>query len=166
MVEQIPVLNTTFFTIDGRVFGSFQLDDLRKMYHFPEPENKYNKAFMEKFTTKNETESASIWQWRQNPTRHKNESSSKYSVDSLSSPYCYIGAMMCRIWGMHDSAKFNIEIVPLMEAAISSYVMDWENILLDKLASTILEFRFNSCKTTRTIPPLLLQYLCYGCALL
>ena len=61
--------------------------------------------------------------------------------------------MMCRMWGIHDSARFTIEIVPLMEETVNKYVMDWANILSDKLATTILEFRSNSRKTTRTIPP-------------
>lgn len=64
VVEEIPVSNRTFFIVDGRIFGSFQPDDLRKMYHFPEPKNKYNKAFLEKFAEENETESAPIKQWR------------------------------------------------------------------------------------------------------
>jgi len=153
LIEEIPVLNRTFCTVDERIFGSFKPDDLRKMYHLPKPEKKYNKAFLEKFSAENETESAPIRQWRQNPAKHKHESSGKYFVDSLSSPYCYDGAMMCRMWGMHDSVKFTIEMVPLMEAVVNSYVMDWANILSDKLASAILDFRFNSCKTARTIPP-------------
>ena len=74
-------------------------------------------------------------------------------MDSLASPYCYAGAMICRMWGIHDSAKFTIEMVPLMEAAVNSYVMDQANILSDKLATAILELRSNSRKTTRTIPP-------------
>ena len=85
VVEEIPVSNRTFCTVDGRVFGSFQPDDLRKMYHLPEPEKKCNKAFLEKFAAENETESAPIKQWRQNPTKQKHESSGKCFVDSLSS---------------------------------------------------------------------------------
>lgn len=123
-VEEILVLNRTFCTVDGRAFGSFQPDDLRKMYHLPEPQKKYNKSFLEKFASENETELAPIREWRQNLARNKHESSSKYSVDSLCYPYCYVGAMMCRIWGLHDSAKFTIEMVPLMEAAVNSEVMD------------------------------------------
>lgn len=53
--EEIPVSNRTFCTIDGRIFGSFQPNDLRKMYHMPEPEKRYNKAFLEKFANENET---------------------------------------------------------------------------------------------------------------
>ena len=36
-VEEIPITNRTFCTIDGRVFGSFQPNDLIQMYHLPEP---------------------------------------------------------------------------------------------------------------------------------
>ena len=44
-------------------------------------------------------------------------------------------------------------MVPLMEAAINVYVMDWANILSDKLATTILEYRANAYQTTKTIRP-------------
>lgn len=122
--DEIPITNRTFCIIDGRVFGSFQPNDFRKMYHLPELEKKYNKAFLEKFRDENETESAPIWEWRQNPVKHKHESSGKYSFDSLCSPYCYVGAVMCRIWGLRDSLKFSIEMVPLKEVACNSEIMD------------------------------------------
>ena len=59
-IEEIPITNRTFCIIDGRVFGSFQPDDLRQMYHLPTLEKKYNKAFLEKFRDENEIESAPI----------------------------------------------------------------------------------------------------------
>jgi len=46
-----------------------------------------------------------------------------------------------------------MEMVPLMEAEINGYVMDWVNILFDKLATTILEYRTNAHQTFKTIPP-------------
>lgn len=116
-IKEIPILDRTFSTRDGRVFGSFKVDDLRQMYHLPKPEKIYNKAFLEKFANENEVESESIRDWRQNPAKHKHESFGKYSVDSLASPYCYARIMMCRLWGLHDSANISIEMVPLMEAA-------------------------------------------------
>lgn len=128
-IEEIPILDRTFSTRDGRIFGSFKADDLRQMYHLPEPEKTYNKAFLEKFRNENEVESEPIRDWRQNPAKHKHESSGKYSFDSLASPYCYGGIMMCRLWGLHDSSNFTIEMVPLMEAAFNSIVMDWATIL-------------------------------------
>jgi len=55
VVEEIPVSNRMFCTVDGRIFGSFQPNELRKMYHLPEPEKKYTKVFLEKFAEENET---------------------------------------------------------------------------------------------------------------
>jgi len=39
-IEEVRITNRTFCTIDGRVFGSFQPNDLRKIYHLPAPEKK------------------------------------------------------------------------------------------------------------------------------
>lgn len=166
-IEEIPILDRTFSTRDGRIFGSFKPDDLRQMYHFPEPEKIYNKAFLEKFASENEIESEPIKDWRQNPNKHKHESSGKYSVDSLASPYCYAGIMMCRLWGLHDSANFTIEMVPLMEAAVNSIIMDWVTILSDKLAVAVRDFRSKTVVTERKIPPFyysayILDTLCFN----
>jgi hypothetical protein len=93
-----------------------------------------------------------IRDWRQNPAKHKHESSGKYSNDSLASPYCYAGIMMCRLWGLHDSANFTIEMVPLMEAAVNSIIMDWATILSDKLVVAVRDFRAKTVVTERKIP--------------
>jgi len=166
-IEEIPITDRTFCTRDGRIFGSFQAKDLRQMYHLPEPEKKYNKAFLEKFRSENETESEPIRDWRKNPAKHKHETSGKYSVDSLCSPYCYAGIMMCRLWGLHDSANFTIEMVPLMEVACNSEIMDWSLILSDKLATAILDFRTKTRVTKRLIPAFyysayILDTLCFN----
>jgi len=153
VVEKIPASDRKFSMVDGRVFSSFKPKDLRKMYHLPLPKKRYNKAFLEAFSKENNSESAPINKWRHLPEKHKYESSGKYFVDSLASPYCYVGAMMSRMWGQHDSAKFTIDMVLLMEVAINGYVMDWANILSDRLATAILECRTNAYKTSRTIPP-------------
>lgn len=166
-IEEIPILDRTLSTRDGRIFGSFQADDLRQMYHLPELEKIYNKAFLEKFANENEVESEPIRDWRQNPAKHKHESSGKYSGDSLASPYCYTGIMMCRLWGLHDSTNFTIEMVPLMEAACNSTIMDWATILSDKLAKAVLEFRNKTSISERIVPPFyysayILDTLCFN----
>lgn len=152
-IEEIPIIDRTFHTRDGWIFGSFKPEHLREMYHLPEPERIYNKAFVENFAAENEVQSEPILDWRQNPAKHKHESSGKYSVDSLASPYCYAGIMMCRLWGLHDSANFDIEMVPLMEAAVNSFIMDWATILSDKLAVAVRDFRAKSRVTERKILP-------------
>ena len=76
-----------------------------------------------------------------------------YSVESLASPYCYVAAMMCRLFGTVNSKKISIEMVPLTEVSINSYIMDWETILFDKMARKILDYRKNRFVTTRIIRP-------------
>lgn len=152
-IEEIPITDRTFHTRDGRIFGSFKPDDLRRMYHLPEPELVYNRAFVEKFAKENESPSEPLRDWRQNPAKHKHESSGKYSNVSLASPYCYAGIMMCRLWGLHDSVNINIDMVPLMEAAVNSIIMDWATILSDKLVVVVREFRAKTIVTERKIPP-------------
>jgi len=166
-IEEIPITDKTFCTADRRISGSFQPESLRQMYHLPKPEKKYNKEYLEKFAKENEIESAPIRDWRQNPAKHKHESSGKYSVDSLCSPYCYARIMMCRLWGLHDSSNFTIEMVPLMESACNSEIMDWATILSDKLATSILEFRGKTRVTERIVPPFyysayILDTLCFN----
>jgi len=153
VIESITTIDKTFFIIDGRMFGSFRAEDIRQMYHLTQPEKHYNKAFLEAFAKENPIESEPIRQWMHFPTKHKHESSGVYSVDSLASPYCYAGAMMCRLFGVHDYSKFSIEMVPLMEAAINGFIMDWETILSDKLANKILDYRKSRVVSTRVTPP-------------
>ena len=75
-----------------------------------------------------------------------------YSIESLASPYCYAADMMCRLFGIVNSEKFSIEMVPLIEVVVNSYIMDWPTILSDKMASKILDYRKNRFVTTRIIP--------------
>lgn len=76
-----------------------------------------------------------------------------YSVDSLASLYCYAAAMVCRLFGSPNYARFSIEMVPLIEAAVNSFIMDWETILSNKMASQILDYRGNIFVTTQVVPP-------------
>jgi hypothetical protein len=152
-IEEIPLTNRTFVSKDGRIFGSFKPDDLRRMYHLPNPEQVYNRAFVEKFARENESPAEPLRDWRQNPAKHKQDMSGKYSNASLASPYCYAGIMMCRLWGFHDSANIHVDMVPLMEAAVNSIIMDWATILSDKLVLAIREFRAKTRVTERKIPP-------------
>ena len=94
VIESIATTYRTFFTVEGKTFGSFRAEDIRKMYHLPQPEKHYNKAFLEAFAKDNAIKSDPIRQWRHFPTKHKHETLGMYSINSLASPYCYAGAMM------------------------------------------------------------------------
>jgi len=74
---------------------------------------------------------------------------------------------MCKLWGQHDSAKFTIDMVSLMETVINGYVMDWANILSNRLATEILEYRRKAYTTSRIIPPFyysayILDIICFN----
>lgn len=45
-IEHIPITDMTFCTVDGTIFGSFQPESLRQMYHLPKPMKKYNKEYL------------------------------------------------------------------------------------------------------------------------
>ena len=75
-----------------------------------------------------------------------------YYVDSLASPYCYVATMICRLLGSPNSSKFSIEMVPLIEAVVNSFVMDWATIMSEKMASQILDYRRNRYVTTIIVP--------------
>jgi len=111
------------------------------MYHIPDPQKVYNKEFVKEFVDTNKVQSEPIKEWRKNPEKHKNESSGMYLVDSLSPPYCYAAAMMCRLFGNNNSARFSIQMVPLILAAVNSEIMDWAVLLSDRIANRILEYR-------------------------
>ena len=64
-----------------------------------------------------------------------------YSVESLSPPYCYAAAMMCRLFENDNSARFSIQMVPLIHSVINSEIMDWAVILSDKIADQIFEYK-------------------------
>ena len=64
-----------------------------------------------------------------------------YFVDSLLPPYCYAATMMCRLFGNDNSARFSIQMVPLILAAVNSDIMDWAIILSDRMVNRILEYR-------------------------
>jgi len=75
-----------------------------------------------------------------------------YSMDSLAYPYCYAAAMVCRLFVIPNSIIFSIEMVPLMEATINYFIMDWETILSDKMASKILDYRGTNFSPPNSCP--------------
>lgn len=76
-----------------------------------------------------------------------------YYVDSLAYLYIYVAVVVCRLFRTLDSTRFSMEMLPLIEVAINSFIMDWKTILSDKMASQILDYRKDRFFTTRVVPP-------------
>ena len=148
-------------TVGGKMFWSFRAEDIKAMYHLPDPQKTYNKAFIADFTSSNEIESDPIKEWRRAPEKHKNETSGMYSVESLTPPYCYAAEMMCRLFGNDNSARFSIQMVPLIHVVINYEIMDWSVILFENMANRILDYKKN--KNSVNTPPFhLCAYILYA----
>jgi len=111
------------------------------MYHLPEPPATYNKQFMEKFAKENECLAEFIKDWSRRDEPLKKDKHGMYSIGSLTSPYCFAAAMICRLFGKPDINKFSPEWLPLLNAAVNATIVDWAKILSDNLATTILNYR-------------------------
>ena len=49
-----------------------------------------------------------------------------YVVSSINAPYCFVVAMICRLFGYENTQKFSDQWEPLIETASDGYVMHWE----------------------------------------
>ena len=60
VIESINITDRAFFRAGGRMFGTFKPKDVKRMYHLPDPQQHYNKSFLEAFAKENQTESDPI----------------------------------------------------------------------------------------------------------
>lgn len=65
--------------------------------------------------------------------------------------------MLCILYGLPNNTKFSIEWIPLIDACVNSYTMNWPSILSDNLATSITECRQNNASSSDNLPPF---YLC------
>lgn len=148
VIENVNIEDREFVTSRKMVIDTFKPEDIKRMYHLPQPHKVYDKAFVDE----NEEPCEFIKQWRSNPSKHKIDRTGMYSVASLVIPYLYIAAMLCRLFGCADATKFLVEWVPLIDATSNSIIMDWAIVLSNNLAHHNIEYRKNHFVTTRTIP--------------
>ena len=64
VIQSINIIDRAFFTTAGRMFGSFKPEDVKRMYHLLNPQQHYNKSFLEAFAKENQIKSNPIKQWR------------------------------------------------------------------------------------------------------
>ena len=57
VLDSTDISGRKFKTSDQELIGSFTTEDLRLMYHFPEPQATYNKKFMENFAKEQDRKS-------------------------------------------------------------------------------------------------------------
>ena len=155
------------FKVKGHgLVGSFMAQDLKLMYHLPEPQTTYNADFVRKFTTENPDLSNTTKEWSKRDEPLKKDKNGMYSTGSLTSPYCFAVAMLCRLFGKPDINKFPSEWLPLIDAATNSEVIDWAKILSDTLYTAILYYHSKRSFSQRFYPPFymsayIMDSICY-----
>ena len=107
--------------VSQEFIGSFTPDNLRLMYHLPEPQAIYNRKFVEKFAKENEDLAECMKNWSNNEERLKKDKNRMYTTGSLSSPFCFATTMLCRLFGKPDNTKFSSEWLPLINAIVRNW---------------------------------------------
>ncbi len=94
VLDSVDINNKQFKTQGQGLIGSFAQQDLKLMYHLPEPQVTYNKQFIEKFVKENEDlpECTKDWSRRDEPL--KKDKHGTYSTGSLTSLYCFAATML------------------------------------------------------------------------
>ena len=123
------------------------------MYQLPEPQVVYNKQFIKKFAKENEDLEKCTKKWSNNEERIKKDKNSMYATGSLSSPFCYAAAMLCRLFGKPAIKKFSSKWLPLLDVAVNATIMNWAKILSHNLATAILEYIRKRNIASRVYPP-------------
>lgn len=151
-------MNNRQFKVHGHgLIGSFVAQDLKLMYHLPEPQVTYNAQFVNKFAAENPDLSETTRDWSRKEESLKKDKNGMYNTSSLTSPYCFAAAMLCRLFGMLDINKFSSEWLPLIDVATNADIIDWTKILSDNLYTAVINYRSKRSLSQRIYPPFYLS---------
>ena len=141
IIDMVDVSDREFKNQRQEVMGSFSVDSLRLMYHLPKPQKLYNKQFLEKFSKENEDSTDVTQAWIESEGKFKWDKTGMYSTTSISPPYSFAAAMLCRFFSKAISTKFFPEWIPLIDVVLNATIMNWAQILSDNLENSIMEYR-------------------------
>ena len=108
------------------------------MCHLPEPQTTYNTQFVRKFAAENPNLAETTKEWTRREEPLKKDKNGMHSTGSLTSPYCFAAAMLCRLFGMPDINKFSSEWLPVIDAATNADLVDWAKIFSDNLYTVVM----------------------------
>ena len=114
VLDSTDISDRQFRTPTQELIGSFTTEDLRLMYQLPEPQATYNKQFMEDFAREHANLSECTQEWTKRDEPLKKNKHGMYSTSSLTSPYCFAAAMLCRLFGKPDINMILNEWLPLL----------------------------------------------------
>ena len=95
MIENLIIEDKKFKNSRMELIGSFRAEDLKKMYHIPDPQDIYDNTFVANFAKKNLDPFKLIQGWRVLDNKFKYDKSGMYAIASLANPYNY--AKLCYV---------------------------------------------------------------------
>jgi len=140
VIENLIIEDRQFKNSRMELIWSFRTEDLKKMYHIPDPQDIYDSTFVANSAKKNPIPFNLSQGWRVLDNKFKYDKSSMYDIASLANPYNYAATMLCRLYGPPNNTKFSIEWIPLIDPCVNSHIMNWPSILSDNLDTTITEY--------------------------
>lgn len=115
VVENLTIKDRKFRNSRMEHMGSFKAEDLKKMYHIPDPRDIYENSYLANFAKKNKEPFKIIQGWRVLENKFKFDKTGMYPIASLANPYNYATAMLCRLYGLPNNAKFSIEWICMFQ---------------------------------------------------
>ena len=106
-LNEADIWDREFKMRSQEVIGSFTLDNLRLMYHLPEPHIIYNRHFVEMFSKENDNRVDYTLTWSNNEEKIKKDKNGMYTTLSVCPPHSFAAAMLCRLFCRPDSTKFS-----------------------------------------------------------
>ena len=79
--------------------------------------------------------------WRVQENMFKFNKTGMYPIAYLANPYNCATAILCRLYGLPNNARFSIEWIPFIDTYVNSHIMNWATILSNNLATVIFEYR-------------------------
>ena len=135
IIEHVGLQNRYILNARGDPIASFQASDLAKYYHLEKGPQQLDGDLLSKFPYKG-NELFKIWCKPDIVFKHKR--SGNYPTTELKTPYQYIVAVLCRLYGKKNASKFTFSLMPLIYYCTNEGLeFNWADILLGNLAEAI-----------------------------
>jgi hypothetical protein len=111
IVEHVDLQNRYILNAIGEPIASFQGSNLAKYYHLKKGLQQLDGDLLTKFPYRGD-DLFKLWCKPDVVLKHRH--SGNYPIADLKSPYQYIVAMLCRLYGKKNSSTFTFSLIPLI----------------------------------------------------
>jgi hypothetical protein len=144
IVEHVDLQNRCILTVIGEPIASFQGSDLASYYHLKKGLQQLDRDLLTKFPYKGDD---LFRLWCKPDVVLKHIRSANYPTTDLKTPYQYIVALLCRLYGKKNASTFTFSLMPLIYYCTNEGIeFNWSDILSRNLAAAIAFVKHTSPK--------------------